>query len=207
MRITPINNDKEQALETDETLMQRYSLGDFAAFERLYQRHKGGLYRYFLRQLGNHALAEDLFQDIWSKVISQAPKYQVKAKFSTWLYTLAHHKLIDHVRHIKVVDRVIETPNSQSKESDKSCQSVGVNELTPHMQIEQAHASAALKMCIQALPLVQKDCFLLKEEAGLSLEVIAHILGANYEACKSRLRYAYENLRQCISLKIGQTPL
>ena len=85
MRILLINNEKEQAQETDEILMQRYALGDFAAFEQLYQRHKGGLYRYFLRQLGNHALAEDLFQDIWSKVISQAPKYKIKAKFSTWL--------------------------------------------------------------------------------------------------------------------------
>jgi RNA polymerase sigma-70 factor (ECF subfamily) len=75
------------------------------------------------------------------------------------------------------------------------------------MQLEQGHASAALKTCIQALPLVQKDCFLLKEEGGLSIEAIAHILGANYEACKSRLRYAYENLRQCISHKIGQTSL
>tara|TARA_R110002167_G_scaffold28926_21_gene96809 strand:+ start:1320 stop:1943 length:624 start_codon:yes stop_codon:yes gene_type:complete len=207
MRILLINNEKEQAQETDEILMQRYALGDFAAFEQLYQRHKGGLYRYFLRQLGNHALAEDLFQDIWSKVISQAPKYKIKAKFSTWLYTIAQHKLIDHIRHIKVVERVIEAPVSESEEAEQSQERQGVNELTPHLQLEQAHASAALKTCIQALPLVQKDCFLLKEEAGLSVEVIAQILGANYEACKSRLRYAYENLRQCISHKIGQLTL
>jgi len=207
MSITPINNEEIQALEADETLMQRYAQGDFAAFEQLYQRHKGGLYRYFLRQLGDHALAEDLFQDIWSKVISQAPRYQIKAKFTTWLYTLAQHKLIDHIRHIKVVDRVMETPRIDSEDLEKIDQYQGINELTPHMQLEQGHASAALKTCIQALPLVQKDCFLLKEEGGLSIEAIAHILGANYEACKSRLRYAYENLRQCISHKIGQTSL
>lgn len=188
----------------DETLMQRYAQGDFSAFEQLYQRHKGGLYRYFLRHLGDHALAEDLFQDIWSKVISQAPNYQARAKFTTWLYTLAQHKLIDQVRHFKVVNKVIENVLTEPEDWQ---QNQGVNHLTPEHQLQHSHAAATLKLCIQALPWVQKDCFLLKEEAGLTVEVIAQMLGANYEACKSRLRYAYDNLRQCMADKMGQVPL
>lgn len=187
--------------------MQRYAQGDFRAFEELYQRHKGGLYRYFLRQLGEHGLAEDLFQEIWSKVISQAPSYQVKAKFTTWLYTLAQHKLIDHVRHIKVANKVINADKVEHDEDEKIPQNQGVNEKSPEHQLQQQHTAMILKHCIQALPLVQKDCFLLKEEAGLTVEVIAHVVGANYQACKSRLRYAYNNLRQCITHKMGRSSI
>jgi RNA polymerase sigma-70 factor, ECF subfamily len=207
MRLRPINTQKIAGQESDETLMLSYAQGDFSAFEHLYQRHKGGLYRYFLRQLGDHALADDLFQDSWSKVISHAPTYQASAKFTTWLYTLAQHKLIDHVRHIKVVNKVIEAASSGEDDNQQQPTIEGVTALNPENQLHNSHASATLKKCIQALPLVQKDCFLLKEEAGLTVEVIAAILGANYEACKSRLRYAYDNLRQCITNKMGQAPI
>ena len=186
----------------DEALLQRYAQGDFGAFEQLYQRHKGGLYRYFLRQLGNTSLAEDLFQDIWGKVISQAAQYQPTAKFSTWLYTLAQHKLIDHVRHLKVVDKVID---SDSQAEDVSgWGAVELQAMAPEQLYQQDHAKQVLKYCIAKLPLVQRECFLLKEEAGLSLEAIAEVVSANYEACKSRLRYACDNLRQCIQRKLSR---
>ncbi|MDP5032114.1 MAG: sigma-70 family RNA polymerase sigma factor [Paraglaciecola sp.] len=200
-----INTLIKTELVADETLMLQYAQGDFAAFEQLYQRHKGGLYRYFLRQVGEHGLAEDLFQDIWAKVISQAPNYHVKAKFSTWLYTLAQHKLIDHVRHIKVVNKVIDAAPFDADDIEIKHDIHGPNTLTPDIQLENKGAAGALKHCIHALPLVQRECFLLKEEAGLTVEVIATIVGANYQACKSRLRYAYSSLRQCISHKLGQT--
>ncbi|WP_340680244.1 sigma-70 family RNA polymerase sigma factor [Paraglaciecola sp.] len=199
MQATKIQRD--HSLQSDEALMQQYAQGDFAAFEQLYQRHKGGLYRYFLRQLADKTLAEDLFQEIWSKVISHATQYQTTAKFSTWLYTLARHKLVDHVRHLKVVAKVIEETEQDNEHHTMSADTGQHN--TPENLWEGSKAAEALKGCIEYLPRVQRECFLLKEEAGLSLDVIAQIVDANYEACKSRLRKAYESLRQCISRKIG----
>jgi RNA polymerase sigma-70 factor (ECF subfamily) len=64
-----------------------------------------------------------------------------------------------------------------------------------------------LKHCIGQLSQAQKDSFLLKEEAGLSVKDIASILNTSFEASKSRLRYAYENLRQCLLLKTGRAIL
>ena len=187
---------------TDEALMLQYAQGDFGAFEQLYQRHKGGLYRYFLRQLADKTLAEDLFQDIWSKVISHAGQYQPNAKFSTWLYTLARHKLVDQVRHLKVVAKVIEHNPGEDGDADFT-QSVN-HQHDPEQLLHGSKASAALKDCLAFLPLLQRECFLLKEEGGLSLDAIAQVVDASFEACKSRLRYAYDSLRNCIARKVGE---
>lgn len=84
--------------DADETLMLRYRDGEVAAFAPLYARHKGALYRYLLRQCGQPALAEELFQDVWLKLIAARAGYTVQARFATYLYRLAHNRLIDHYR-------------------------------------------------------------------------------------------------------------
>ena len=78
--------------------MLAYRQGDAGAFEALYARHKGPLYRFVLRSVKERALAEELYQEIWMRVIEARGRYAVQAKFTTWLYTVAHHRLTDHWR-------------------------------------------------------------------------------------------------------------
>lgn len=182
---------------SDEQLMQQYAIGDMAAFSALFSKHKGGLYRYFLRHTGDKGLAEDLYQDVWNKVIDSAENYQPTAKFTTWLYALAHNTLVDHVRHLTVVNKVFESaPLDEDKEAEQA-------DSVPEV-LEQGRASDALKNCLTKLPQLQLDSFLLKEEAGMTAAEIATVVGASLEATKSRLRYAYQSLRDCISLRIGK---
>ena len=90
----------------DEQLMLAYQEGGAAAFEELYKRHKGALFRFVLRSVREHALAEELYQEIWMRVIEARERYhpsargagQNPAKFSTWLYTIAHNRIVDHWR-------------------------------------------------------------------------------------------------------------
>jgi len=91
---------------SDEDLMLRYATGDVAAFEALYVRHKGPVYRYMLNLCRNEAVAEELYQEVWMKLIKAREKYQVKAKFTTYLYKLAHNQFIDHYRKQNV--RIVE---------------------------------------------------------------------------------------------------
>ena len=200
----PIAASADYQQQTDASLMQLYASGDLRAFETLYNRHKGGLYRYFMRHIREPSAAEDLYQEIWNKVIIQAKHYKPSAKFTTWLYTLAHNKLVDHVRHLSVVNKVV--VRSHDEEVDVSpkefIQSQMDNE--PESILTSIRAAESLKQCIGQLPQVQKDSFLLKEEAGLSVKEIATVLNTSFEASKSRLRYAYENLRQCLHLKTGR---
>ena len=81
---------------TDEQLMLAYAAGDAASFEALYARHKGGLYRFVLRGIKERGVAEELFQEIWMRVIEARTRYAPQARFTTWLYTIAHNRMVDH---------------------------------------------------------------------------------------------------------------
>jgi RNA polymerase sigma-70 factor (ECF subfamily) len=202
-----ITDSVDYLKQTDTILMQQYGAGDLRAFETLYNRHKGGLYRYFMRHISEPSLAEDLYQEIWNKVILQANHYKPAAKFTTWLYTLAHNKLVDHVRHLSVVNKVVvRSHDDEEIESPIELKPQHMHN-EPESELSSARVAESLKLCIAQLPLAQKDSFLLKEEAGLSVKDIAKVLNTSFEASKSRLRYAYENLRQCLHVKTGRAIL
>src|SRR5258706_8285412 len=83
---------------SDEELMLAYAGGDAGAFEALYAKHKGALFRFVLRSMKARGEAEEVFQDVWMRVIEARTRYTPTAKFTTWLYTIAHHRLVDHWR-------------------------------------------------------------------------------------------------------------
>lgn len=177
---------------SDEQLMLQYAKGDAAAFEILYERHRGGLYRYCLRQLANPARAEECFQEVWMKLINSRVNYQPKALFTTYLYRIAHNHVIDIVRKDKKIkqetelDEAIDYSPPERQAADLS------GELSKQAQQEN------LRKQIHALPLEQKTALLLKLDGGLSLEEIANVLNCGRETIKSRLRYAMAKLRACL---------
>ena len=177
----------DRAVE-DSALMLRYRDGDVAAFEALYRRHNDALYRYLLRLCRHRATAEDIFQEAWGKIIKARESYRPTAKFTTYLYRVAHNCFIDYLRrnrrHAKTAN--VE-PDSQPHASE-----------SPDMLVERSLARRRLDAALQTLPDEQRDVFLLHEEAGLNLEQIASVTGSNREAVKSRLRYAVKKLRAAI---------
>ena len=91
----------EQADISDENLMLQYQQGDQAAFETLYRRYKDVLYRYFLRHCSDRSQSEELYQEVWIKLINSVARYKPKAKFKTYLFTIAHNTLVDFYRKAK----------------------------------------------------------------------------------------------------------
>jgi len=179
---------------TNEELMQRYRDGDAHAFEVLYARHKGPVYRYLLRQCGVAALAEELFQDVWMNLIRARGRYEVRAKFTTWLFTLAHHRLVDHYRR-----QSAGVPISYGDDPDDAplIEKVADSELKqPDNEFERRRQVQQLLDHLAKLPEAQRETFLLREESGLSLEEIAAVTGVTMETAKSRLRYALAKIRQ-----------
>ena len=87
--------------DDDAQLMLAYARGEMRAFETLYARHRGALYRYLVRQARDTETAADLFQEVWSRVIVNRSRYEPRAKFRTFLFTLAHNCFIDHCRRVK----------------------------------------------------------------------------------------------------------
>lgn len=160
-----------------------------AAFEVLYRRHKDPLYRYFLRGAGNEATAAELFQECWAAVVRSRAAYEPRAKFTTWLYRIAHSKLVDQVR--LRLDR--------NQPLDEAAEPEAPAHERPDRAAESAGTAARLLKALALLPQEQREAFLMKEEGGLSLEEIAESTGVGRETVKSRLRYALVKLRQELS--------
>lgn len=174
----------------DETLMLAYGSGDTAAFEHLYSRHKGGIYRYLKRQCANEATADELFQDVWMKIIHARCRYKATAKFTTWLYHIAHNQLIDYYRkNSRIPESYDDTETNEIEDN---------NSIDPVTDINRLRQAEKLLKCISQLPEAQRESFLLKEETGLSLIEIADVAGTSRETIKSRLRYALNALRRCL---------
>lgn len=169
-----------------------YRDGDAGAFDALYARHKGGLYRYLLRQCREAAAADELFQDVWMNLIRARAAYTVQAKFTTYLYRLAHNRLIDHYRKTSQA-----TVRSFDAEDGPAMEEL-VDERQPSPEavyITQRQAQDLLRL-VAELPPPQREAFLLQQEAGMSVEAIAAATGVSRETAKSRLRYALARLRQ-----------
>ena len=177
----------------DEQLMELYRDGDAGAFDVLYHRHKGGLYRFLLRQCKLKAVAEELFQDVWSNIIRSRERYQPTAKFSTFLYQVAHNRLVDYIRQRPELALSLDAEDEDCDSLEERIPAdVGVQ---PEIMVERKRLIVNLVEQIAALPALQREAFLLREEAGLSLEEIAGVTGVSPETAKSRLRYAVAKLR------------
>jgi RNA polymerase sigma-70 factor (ECF subfamily) len=177
----------------DSALMLRYRDGDVAAFETLYRRHNDALYRYLLRLCQHQDGAEDVFQEVWGKIIKARDSYRPTAKFTTFLYRVAHNCFIDHIRRNKRHTRTAGVDPDNQPDTGELLE----------MQVERSLARRRLMDALQGLPEEQRDVFLLHEEAGLSLDSIASVTGTNRETAKSRLRYAVKKLRAAIDEPAG----
>jgi len=177
---------------SDEALMLEFRDGDPHAFDLLYERHKGPLFRYCLRHCNDRGTAEETFQDVWMRVIGARARYQPSAKFSTWLYRIARNRVIDHYRADNSGQRVSLDDASSSVEPRAAQTS------EPARRVASDRMAARLDAVLTELPAEQRDAFLLHEEAGLGLEDIARVAGVGRETAKSRLRYALKKLRAAL---------
>lgn len=173
--------------------MLRYRDGNAAAFDELYARHRGGVFRYVLRQVGLRSAAEEVFQEVWVNIVSSRARYRVQARFSTFLYHVAHNCVIDHFRRKTPLHLI-----SLDDDTDEVHQVAGPERDQPERTVTMRQSAARLLNALALLPREQREVFLLHEEGGLTLEEIAEVTGTGRETAKSRLRYALTKLREGI---------
>jgi len=179
----------------DEQLMMAYRDGEAAAFETLYARHKGPLFRFVLRSVKARGEAEELFHDVWLRVIEARSRYTPTARFTTWLYTIAHNRVVDHWRRGGLKLASLDAANDAD---DPPFEPAAAPQDEPQRRAELNEQLRRLGAALEALPSAQREVFLLREEAGLSLPEIAEVTGIDLEAAKSRLRYALAKLREAL---------
>ncbi|MCR6662427.1 MAG: RNA polymerase sigma factor [Luteimonas sp.] len=172
---------------SDESLMLGWVSGDASAFEELYGRHRQRLYRFLLRQLRDNALADELFQDVWQKVIAAREGWRPEAAFATWLYRIAHNRLADHWRALQ---HRPPAPDNADERTERV-----PDPDTPERQLSDFEQRRRLQLALDELPAEQREVILLRLEQELTLEEIGEVTGVGRETVKSRLRYAMDKLR------------
>jgi len=183
----------ENDSRTDEQLMLAYGAGSAEAFEVLYGRWRRQIYRFLIRQCAGAGTADELYQDVWLRVVNARRQYTVAAKFSTWLFRIARNRLIDHWRS-EGRKPVAEMPGDDC-ETDPVDRVAAPDELQPEKIMERKERMRLVVGAVESLPDAQREAFLLHEEGGLTVDEIAMLTGVGHETAKSRLRYAMTRLR------------
>ena len=177
--------------ESDESLMLAYAHGDAGAFATLYQRHRNPLFGFLLRQTQDRARAEDLFQEVWGRLIQARARYEASAKFTTFLFHIAHNLLIDQSRRAR--------PQAAAEETERVFAQLTDDEgEQPDNRLQRDEQQQRLLAAIAELPDDQRETFLLRAEEGLDVESIATVTGVGFETAKSRLRYALRKLKEAL---------
>ncbi len=165
--------------------MACYAEGDGRAFPLLFGRYKDRLYRYFRRMCNDEEVAAELCQDVWERVIRHRGRYDPSRRFSTYIFAIAHHRLVDHYRAQR--GKALEGIDESTEIGGQAC-------VERHaFSREQV---ARFKEVLDGLPAAQREVFLLHEETRMSLREMAEVIGVKPETAKSRLRFALRNLRK-----------
>ena len=182
--------------------MARYQKGDVAAFAELVSRHEKRLWNFVRRFVADSATAEDLLQEVFLRVVRSAQEWQASAKFSTWLLTIARNLCTDNARRaaFRMADSLDQTPGASRDESGPHrIDKVPSSDFGAEKTVMDREIASKVDEALAALPVEQREVFLMREVMDLSFADIATATGASEPTVKSRMRYALERLREALS--------
>jgi RNA polymerase sigma-70 factor (ECF subfamily) len=178
---------------SDYELIQKFIKGEKSCFDQIIQRHKNKVFAYISMYIRDQALAEDLFQDTFMKVIQsvKAGKYQDNGKFISWVMRIAHNLIIDHFRRIKQMNTVSNDDYESDLFNSKKFADANIEDTMINRQIQKD-----VRKMITMLPDDQREVVILRHYAGLSFKEIADITDVSINTALGRMRYALINMRK-----------
>ncbi|MFN3197320.1 MAG: RNA polymerase sigma factor [Bradymonadia bacterium] len=188
--------------QTDEDLMERFrDQGDTAAFEELLRRHERPVFNFIRRMVRDDELANDLLQETFLRVVKSAKVYSRKAKFTTWLYTIARNQSIDSLRKAKHRRTVsLDAPVKGGEEGDRTLmERIPGKSEDAHTRLDAREMTERIQTAVNQLSDEQREVFMMRQFQGLPFKEIASVVGVSENTIKSRMRYALENLRLALA--------
>ncbi len=176
-----------------------YLNGSMSAFHRLYTRYERPLFFYIKGMVRQHETAEDIFQSVWLQVVKKLPAFSFKGAFHNWLYTIAHHKVIDHVRTAAAPATV------SLDERVEGGEGLAVHELIADPAPDVIRQLGAQELwqrvleIVREMPAAQREVFALRVESGLSFKEIAALQGAPLNTVLGRMHYAVTRIRAALA--------
>lgn len=182
--------------------MLAFKSGDARAFSTLVSRHRGSVFNFIFRYTNHRQRAEDLLQETWLKVVRSAGEYQPKARFTTWVFTIARNLCVDSAR--KETYRKTDSLDAPAGSDDPEGRTLGEtvpdhDGASPDRSAHNTRMRPLIEKALAALPDEQREVFLLREYQGIGFKEIAEVTGVNENTVKSRMRYALEGLRKKLS--------
>jgi RNA polymerase sigma-70 factor (ECF subfamily) len=182
--------------------MAQYQKGDARSFEVLLRRHERPVYNFLYRMVGHPTTAEDLLQEVFLRVIHHAKDFEGRAKFTTWVYTIARNLCHDHGRRQKFRKHAsLDAPVSDEKDGASRVDFVPSRDSSPHDDLVAKDLMARLEQAMTTLSDDQREVFLMREKLGLPFKEIADIVGCPENTVKTRMRHALEKLQKALRIE------
>lgn len=194
-----------EPLDPDAALMLRVKRGDMAAFEELAEKYKQPIVNMMYRMLHDLDEAEDIAQNVFIRVYQSANRYEVSAKFSTWIFTIARRLCLNEIR--RRGRHPAESLESSQAESEDQPARQFEDARTSSPPDAALHGELARKIdeALAELPEKQRLAIVLCRQDELSYEEIAKVLGCTVPATKSLIHRGRETLKEKLKpyLKTG----
>src|SRR5919206_2462699 len=182
---------------TDHELINSFIAGNVNAFEALVLRHKDKLYTSILFLVKDKYLAEDIFQDVFIRVIDtvRSGRYTEEGKFLPWAMRIAHNLCVDHFRKVK------RTPTIKTSEDQDIFEVLNFTEESPETKMIKAQSHDRIKDMLDRLPEDQREVIILRHYADMSFKDIANLTNCSINTALGRMRYGLINLRKMMMQK------
>ena len=182
---------------SDSELIRAYRKGDLEALDALIARHRQGLYGYIMNMTQNRAEADDVFQEVWLRVMRKHHLYRRGSNFGGWLIRIARNLVIDRGRR-RGCDASLDAENDEGR---SMLNMIASNEPDPREAVQEMELGARLSAMVQRLPSEQKDVFLMRVHGKLPFKAIARIQGVSINTALARMQYALAHLRPLLKVE------
>lgn len=193
-------NDAEAEKRIDLALIERYVQNDdLEALDQLVKRHGRAVYSFIYRFLGADPHIDDVYQDVWMRVLKSVARFGGRSRFTTWLFQITRNICIDHLRRRKRQGPTLSLDDaSLGRSEDEGLFRDTITAKGPSVEevVSRRELRRHLEDAIAQLPPDQREVFLLREKTDMTFEEISEMSGVPRNTIKSRMRYALENIRR-----------
>lgn len=188
---------KTLSKKTDHELIHLFIDGQLDALETLVLRHKDKLYTSILFLVKDKYLAEDIFQDVFIRIIDtmRSGRYTEEGKFLPWAMRIAHNLCVDHFRKVK------RTPTIKNGDDKDIFEVLNFTEDCAQTKMIKRQSHDRVRAMLDMLPEDQREVIILRHYADMSFKEIASVTNCSINTALGRMRYGLINLRKMMTQK------
>ena len=188
---------KALSKKTDHELITLFIDGNLDALEVLVLRHKDKLYTSILFLVKDKYLAEDIFQDVFIRIIDtmRSGRYTDEGKFLPWAMCIAHNLCVDHFRKVK------RTPTIKNGDDKDIFEVLCFADDSAETKMIKRQSHDRVRAMLEQLPEDQREVIILRHYADMSFKEIASMTNCSINTALGRMRYGLINLRKLMMQK------